>query len=50
MDIHWGGGNLRKSDMLMEGADYLKDCINHGNFTAKMVFNEKGAIIFSVQT
>lgn len=35
--------------MLIQGADYLKDCINQGNFTAKMVFNENGAIIFPVQ-
>ena len=36
--------------MVISGADYLKNEISQGDFTAKMVFNEQGALIFSVRT
>jgi hypothetical protein len=32
------------------GADYLQRLDQAGNFTAKMVFNDHGALIFSVQS
>ena len=36
--------------MKITGADYLKKLDEAGSFTAKMVFNDKGAVIFDVHS